>query len=209
MMSKTKHLVMPKDHMERLYNSANPAVRLVHRQRLDAIARELPEASGLRVLDAGCGEGHLLETLHARHPANQYFGVDVTDVALEKARQRCPFAMLQRMDLSELAFADGEFDVVIITEVLEHVIEFEEVATELLRVIRKGGSFIVTFPNELLWTVSRFLLGRRPLRVPDHVNAFSPAMMKKLIGLEVLRQRSLPFPLPFSLSLGCLMKFRK
>ena len=195
--------------MERLYSSINPAVRLVHRQRLDAIARELPQKPGLRVLDAGCGEGHLLETLHARYPANRYFGVDYTEVALEKARQRCPFATLQRMDLSNLAFRDGAFDVVVITEVLEHVIEFEEVVAELLRVVGKGGVFIITFPNEILWTVSRFLLGRRPIRVPDHVNAFSPPMMKKLIGLEVSRQRSLPFPLPFSLSLGCLMKFRK
>ena len=208
-MSKTKHLVMPEDHMERLYSSANPAVRMVHRQRLDAIARELPQGSGLRVLDAGCGEGHLLEALHTRYPPNRYFGVDFTTVALEKARQRCPFAMLQRMDLSNLAFKDGAFDVVVITEVLEHVIEFEEVAAELLRVLTRGGVFVITFPNEILWTASRFLLGRRPIRVPDHVNAFSPPMMKTLINLEVLKKRSLPFPLPFSLSLGCLMKFRK
>ena len=208
-MSKTKHLVMPKDHMDHLYNSGNPAVRLVHRQRLSAIAAELPAASGLRVLDAGCGEGHLLQTLHARHPAHQYFGADVTPVALEMACARCPFAMLHRMDLSDLAFADGSFDVVIITEVLEHIIEFEQVTTELLRAVKKGGRFIITFPNEVLWTVSRFLLGRRPIRVPDHINAFNPLMMKNIIGLEVLKQRSLPFPLPFSLSLGCHMTFRK
>jgi 2-polyprenyl-3-methyl-5-hydroxy-6-metoxy-1,4-benzoquinol methylase len=208
-MSKIKHLVMPKDHMDQLYNSANPAVRLVHRQRLSAIASELPGAASLRVLDAGCGEGHLLQKLHSKYPANRYFGVDITAVALEKAQQRCPFAMLYRMNLSDLAFADEAFDVVIITEVLEHIIEFEDVTAELLRVIRKGGRFIITFPNEVLWTLSRFLLGRRPIRVPDHINAFSPPMIQTMFGLELLRQRSLPFPLPFSLSLGCLMNFRK
>src|ERR1051325_9370211 len=116
-MSKTKHLVMPKDHMDQLYNSGNPAVRLVHRQRLDAIARELPGTQGLRVLDAGCGEGHLLQTLHAKHPGNRCFGVDVTAVALDKALERCPFAMLHRGDLSDLPFRDETFDVVVITEV--------------------------------------------------------------------------------------------
>ena len=142
-------------------------------------------------------------------PCALAYSSDVTSVALEKARDRCPFAMVQRMDLSDLAFPDDTFDVVVITEVLEHIIEFEQVTTELMRVLKKGGAFIITFPNEVLWTISRFLLGRRPIRVPDHVNAFSPAMMKELTGLEILAQKSLPFPLPFSLSLGCLMKFGK
>jgi SAM-dependent methyltransferase len=147
--------------------------------------------------------------LHRKHPSNRYFGIDVTPVALEKARQRCPFAMLQFMDLSDLAFPDETFDVLVITEVLEHIIEFEKITTELMRVVKKGGALIITFPNEVLWTISRFLLGRRPIRVPDHINAFNPRMMKELIGWEVLSQRSLPFSFPFSVSLGCLMKFRK
>jgi 2-polyprenyl-3-methyl-5-hydroxy-6-metoxy-1,4-benzoquinol methylase len=208
-MSQTDHLVMPMDHMEELYNSKNPLVRFVHRQRLDAIAAMLPRAANLKVLDAGCGEGHLLKRLYQSQPANIYYGVDVTEVALQKAKERCPFAELGKMDISRLDFPNGFFDVVTITEVLEHIIDYENVATELKRVLKPGGALIITFPNEVLWTVSRFLLRRRPIKVLDHVNAFNPKMMKKMVGLEVAAQWNLPFKLPFFMSLGCLMKFRK
>lgn len=209
-MSKIEHLVMPKDHMDGLYNSKNPLVRFVHRQRLDAItAHVLPREEGIKVLDAGCGEGHLIQTLHERCSSNQYYGVDITPTALEDARERCPFGKFQIMDLSELSFESGFFDVVVATEVIEHIIEYEKVIMELTRVLKKGGALILTFPNEILWTISRLVLGRRPVRVLDHVNSFTPQMMKGLVGLDVVIQRNLPFRLPFSMSLGCLMKFRK
>ncbi len=201
--------MMPQDHMEHLYSSTNPLVRFVHNQRLDSIAAALPKNGRLKVLDAGCGEGHLLNRMHEKYPDNDYYGVDVTKVALERAKERVPFAKLEPMDLSDLKFADESFDVVTITEVLEHIIDYENIAPELVRVLKKGGVLIITFPNEFLWTLGRFLLGRRPVKVLDHVNAFNPRMMKEIIGLKIVYERSLPFPLPFSLSLGCLMKFKK
>ena len=208
-MSRTDHLVMPLDHMEELYNSKNPLVRYAHRQRLDAIAAMLPKTGHLKVLDAGCGEGHLINRLHQADSTNEYYGADVTDAALERALQRCPYAKLEKMDISNLNFPDSYFDAVVITEVLEHIIDYENVVRELKRVIKDGGVFIITFPNEVLWTASRFLLGRRPIKVLDHVNAFTPRMMQKMTGLKTVAQWNLPFKLPFFLSLGCLMKFKK
>jgi 2-polyprenyl-3-methyl-5-hydroxy-6-metoxy-1,4-benzoquinol methylase len=113
------------------------------------------------------------------------------------------------MDLSNLSFQSGFFDVILATEVLEHIIEYEKTIAELTRVLNKGGVLIVTFPNEFLWTTSRFVLGRRPVKILDHVNTFTPQMMKRTVGLDIVAQRNLPLPLPFSISLGCLMKFRK
>ena len=208
-MSKTDHLVMPADHMEELYNSSNPLVRFAHRQRLDAIAAMLPPEGNLKVLDAGCGEGHLISRLHKANSSNNYYGADVTVIALDRARQRCPFARVEQGDISNLNFPDEFFDVVTITEVLEHIIDYENVVRELKRVLKKDGVLIITFPNEVLWTASRFLLGRRPVRVLDHVNAFSPKMMQRTVDLTTVKQWNLPFSLPFFLFLGSLMKFKK
>ena len=89
------------------------------------------------------------------------------------------------------------------------MVDYQVVLNELKRVLKKGGFFLVTFPNEFLWTVSRFLLRRDPVKVPDHVNSFDPLQMKSLINLEVVKQIQLPFNMPFIMSLGSLMKFRK
>lgn len=203
------HLHMPPDHMEDLYESKNPLVKFVHLNRLDSIAAQIPAGKEQLVLDAGCGEGHLLERLHRLNPCNHYYGVDVTPVALEKAHQRCPTATLKHANLSATEFPSEFFDGVICTEVLEHIYEYEAVIRELRRVLKPGGRLILTFPNEMLWTFCRFLLGRKPVKVPDHVNSFNPRRMKACVNLKLENQTSLPFKLPFPLSLSCLMKFRK
>jgi ubiquinone/menaquinone biosynthesis C-methylase UbiE len=194
--------------MEVLYNSHNPLVRYAMRGRLESIVRAMPEGK-LKVLDAGCGEGQLIRLMHERHPQNKYFGVDITPIALKKAQQRCPFATIKRMDLLDLKFPDESFDLVVCTEVIEHVYEYKRVIREFKRVLKKGGVLIITFPNEPLTTVGRFFLGRRPIKVPDHVNSFTPGRMRRHVGLPVIRKRNMPFGLFFVMSLGSLLVFKK
>ena len=203
------HLFMPEDHMEALYVSLNPFVRFVHQNRIESIAKELPQKSGLKILDAGCGEGHLLETCFKKYSGNQYYGIDITEIALEKARKRCSLSQFKRANLSSIGFESEFFDVVMCTEVIEHVIDYQVVLNELKRALKKGGFFLITFPNEFLWTVSRFVLRRDPVKVPDHVNSFNPSQMKSHVNLEMIKQIQLPFNLPFFMSLGSLMKFKK
>ena len=206
--AKTTHIVMPEDHMEELYSSPNFLVRFVHTQRLDAFVRLLPQGRK-NVLDAGCGEGQLIERMKRASPDSRYVGVDVTEVALVKAHKRCPFASFHKADITSLPFKDGTFDVIVCTEVIEHVPEYRDVLLELARVLKPGGLLLISFPNETLWTIARLLLGRRPIKVPDHVNSFTPRRMRKVMPLSYSSRRNLPFGLPFCLSLNGLMVFRK
>jgi ubiquinone/menaquinone biosynthesis C-methylase UbiE len=199
-----EHIHMPKDHMDALYNSRNPLVRFVHRDRLDKI---FAQVRGKKILDAGCGEGHLLKFLSKRKA--EYFGIDITDVALEKARIRFPEGKFYKMDLTKLEFPDESFDCITCSEVLEHIYLYKDVLKELIRVLKKDGLLIITFPNETNWTISRFFLGRRPIKVPDHVNSFNPKMMRKVIKLNNIKVENMPYGFPFFLSLGSLMVFRK
>lgn len=200
---------MPEDHMDQLYCSKNPLVRYVHNNRLLNLAHRMPAKSGLTVLDAGCGEGHLLKLLHSKRPDNSYFGVDITEEALAKARLRCPFADIKKEDISKLSIASNSIDVVMCTEVIEHIFNYQDVLNEFTRVLRPGGILLITFPNEINWRISRFLLRRNPIIVPDHVNSFNPKTMKNALYLNYVTKKNLPFPFPFYLSLGTLMKFKK
>ena len=208
-MVRTDHIVMPENHMEELYNAQNPMVRFVHNSRLDKIVSLLPQTGTYKILDAGCGEGHLIQKMHARLPHNSYYGADITDIALSSSLERCPFAQFKKMDLGNLAYEKESFDIIICTEVLEHIYEYEVVIAELTRVLKKDGKLIISFPHEPLWTLSRFLLRRRPIKVPDHVNSFTPRRLRSKINMRQTYQRSLPFPLPFRLSLGCIIQFTK
>ena len=207
-MSKIDHLYMPENHMDRVYNSRNPLVRIVHRDRLNAIINSLPKKKNQVILDAGCGEGHLMLKMYQSIPLNKYYGFDVSHTALQSAKKKCKFAKLKYMDLSDIKIKNNFFDVIVCTEVIEHIYEYQDVINEFKRVLKKGGYLILTFPNEFFWTISRFFIGRKPIKVPDHVNSFTPKMMKKFVNLNMQKKIDLPFGFPI-ISLGWLVVFRK
>lgn len=104
----------------------------------------LPDVDGKRVLDAGCGTGVNAEWL-VEHGA-EVVGVDATEAAVEKARDRLPAerARVVHADLTEpLDFLDDEsVDLVLCQLVLGHVAAWRPVFAEFYRVLRPGGPFV-------------------------------------------------------------------
>lgn len=91
------------------------------------IGRTLGGRTGLRVLDVGCGNKPYLPFLAAH--AGTYLGVDAVDGP-----------RVNRVGVAEnLPFGDGEFDVVICTQVLEHVDDPAQALAEIYRVLAPGG----------------------------------------------------------------------
>ncbi|HEY3541368.1 MAG TPA: class I SAM-dependent methyltransferase [Gaiellaceae bacterium] len=97
-------------------------------------------------LDAGCGDGRYLAALAAELPARRA-GVDLSERILETARQRVD-ADFRQGSLEALPFADAEFDVVLCSQVIEHVLDAEAALRELARVLRPGGTLVISTDNE-------------------------------------------------------------
>lgn len=109
-----------------------------------AVRRLLPDLSGRRVLDAGCGVGHYAAWFHEQGAT--VTGVDASREALAAARERCGDAVrFRRLDLTDgLGFADdGTFDLVFCNLVLDHVADWEPVLSEFRRVLEPGGRLVV------------------------------------------------------------------
>jgi SAM-dependent methyltransferase len=100
-------------------------------------------------LDLGCGDGGTSGPYLVEH-ARSYVGVDVSPSAVELAQARGLDVRLID-DATSLAFPDGTFDVVVCSEVLEHLFEPQRAAAEAFRVLRPGGRLIATVPNAAYW----------------------------------------------------------
>jgi 2-polyprenyl-6-hydroxyphenyl methylase/3-demethylubiquinone-9 3-methyltransferase len=101
--------------------------------------------NGVRVLDAGCGEGEFLE-FFAKQGHNVY-GVDVAEEAVHRARRRSTTASVQVGSLEEvLPFPPGFFDLVWCSEVLEHLFDIRAALLEVSRLVKDHGFFVLTTP---------------------------------------------------------------
>ena len=106
-------------------------------------------APTFRCIDVGCGDGKRCGEWLSAH-AGSYCGVDVSEVAISRARSIGLDARLID-DAATLPFADGAFDAAVCIEVLEHLLDPAAVAGEILRVLRPGGTLVATVPNIAYW----------------------------------------------------------
>jgi SAM-dependent methyltransferase len=100
---------------------------------------------GQSVLDAGCGTGGFLEWALATGKFERACGFDISTAAIELAGERVPAAELALGTLPEVPFAEASFDLIALSDVLQHVPE-DDVQPSLLalrRALRSGGALLV------------------------------------------------------------------
>jgi SAM-dependent methyltransferase len=110
-------------------------------EHLWRFVHELPEAE--HALDLGCGDGRLTKALRA----NTVTAADVSAVALRRAAPQLPDAELVSVEPDQpLPFVDGEFELVVCTETIEHIRDVQLFLSEVRRVLRPGGGLALTTP---------------------------------------------------------------
>lgn len=124
---------------------------------------------GAQVADLGCGQGGLLDELQSLPLDLKLSGCDLSPILVEKARKLVPGAAVQTGDLEALPFADGSFDFVFATEVLEHLATPLIALKEMHRVLRRGGWLLISLPNRDWVRFDRYVEERRKFQpVDDH-----------------------------------------
>jgi len=107
---------------------------------------------GDNVLCAGVGTGNeVIEVLGASKNVN-IVGVDYSDTALNKAYRKAlawgKEIEVLPMDVQSLEFNTGSFDKVLCLHVMDWVEDDSRATTEIIRVLRDGGQFVITYPSD-------------------------------------------------------------
>jgi ubiquinone/menaquinone biosynthesis C-methylase UbiE len=116
----------------------------LHKNIISTLHEIFPQQSGIKILDAGCGTGLLLQKLQQIGSA---FGFDISVQALEFCSQR-NLKNISRATVQHLPFETEIFDAVISADVLYHrnVPEERKALLEFYRVLKPGGSLILNLP---------------------------------------------------------------
>jgi len=168
------------------------------REIIWALLERAGVGSARRLLDAGCGTGRNLVEFGA---LGQPEGVDFSEQAVEFCRHR-GLGGVQRAPVEELPYEDGRFDLILATDVIEHLDDDVRALRELRRVASEHGRLVVTVPAYAwLWSrhdesmhhrrryTARRLTGR--LRAagwePAVQTYFYSALLPLVIGARALR----------------------
>lgn len=121
------------------------------------IARIVDSLEGPNVLDVGCGTGILLQRIQAaqRPGVDTLAGVDFQIDAT--VREALSGLRLEESKIERLPFGDAEFDTVICTHVLEHILDIRAAVAELRRVCRRRLIIVVPKEREYRFTFNPHL----------------------------------------------------
>jgi SAM-dependent methyltransferase len=152
-------------------------------------------ASPHSVVEVGCGDGALLAELSRRGFGESLAGFEISEAALELARARAipRVGRLDAFDGRRLPSADGEFDLALLSHVLEHVPDPAPLLRETARVAR---TVVVEVPLERNLSGGR-AVSRERSGEAGHLEPLDRAAVRALVAAAGLRiERELLDPLP-------------
>ena len=131
-----------------------------HGVRRDIID-DLPAGRQLTVLEIGCGGGATLAYAKSQGKAARVVGVEIDPQAAAAARMKVDEVVEGNIETIELPFACNSFDVAILSEVLEHLVDPWQFLKKLHPLLKIGGLIYASSPNVAHISVLRALLRNR------------------------------------------------
>lgn len=116
----------------------------------EALQALLPDFTGKRLLDLGCGYGwHCAYALE--HGAAAVTGVDISEKMLAVAREKtgAGHVCYIRAAMEDVDFPDGSFDVVLSSLALHYVASFTDMAQKIYRWLAPGGDFVFSIEHPI------------------------------------------------------------
>lgn len=166
------------------YHAGITLEKIIVRRFIRQVVCRVCDLNPRRVIDVGCGEGFLTEMIHDNLSSlgSQVVGLDIDSKLLAMNRSTASCQSFAAGSAYALPFSDGAFNLVLATEVLEHLESPEAALEEFCRV--SSQAVLVTVPFEPYWRILNCLRGRywtERGNTPGHLQHWSRRGFIKLL----------------------------
>ncbi len=155
------------------------------------------QGQGTRILDLGCGQGHITAKILEAFPAAEVSALDYSISAIDYAARTFPGIDFIVGNAYHLPYSPGYFDVVVCNNIWEHVPDPLALLRAISKVVKKGGHLVISTPSRYrIWNLLRVMRGKPVALMSNlHVTEYSIGQVKEQLrfgGFEVRRVFSKP-----------------
>jgi len=185
------------DRMEKLYGGKDRSYYAYARTEI----MSLIPGRGLKVLDIGCGQGATLAELKRSGKASVAVGIEINREAVSEAEKLLDDVIIGNVENLEIKYPEGYFDVIIIADVLEHLVDPWGTIKKLKKHLAPDGIMISSLPNIRQFGALSRLLFKGDFRYAEagimdrtHLRFFCKKNMAELFqdGFEITGIKSIP-----------------
>ena len=136
-----------------------------------------------RIVDVGAGEGFTLHKLQEQKIGKKLEGIEYQKRAIALGKKQYPDIVVKQGSIYELPYTDSSVDLVLCTEVLEHMENPEKALKELVRISKKY--LLLSVPNEPFFMLAQLLRGKNWSRWGndiEHINHWTFFGFQKFVG---------------------------
>ena len=157
------------------------------------------------LLEIGCGSGMRLQEMSKQ--GWKCVGIDISPVAVERARKNAPEANVLNSTLADLS-TQKCFDMIVVSQVLEHLPDPAESLQKCFKLLSSGGKLFIGIPNFGSYEAKLFGKYWIGLDIPRHMVHFSEPVVRRLLedcGFSIVTIRPAMFASSISESLIMLL----
>lgn len=161
--------------------------------------------TGQTILDVGCATGYL--GLAIKKKGNRVYGIEISEKAAKKAKEVLDDVIVGNIEEINIPYPTEYFDIIICSDILEHLIAPEQVLVKLIKYLKPNGVLLVVVPNvahySLRWMLLRgkWKYTRTGSMDYGHIRFFTKKSMTKLLECSGYKTKNtipwidLPYPI--------------
>lgn len=186
------------DYLSNLYTLAGNVQEDIHETwRIQKIINKLPKKETRSVcLEIGGADGPLTPTLEERYTT--VFSIDLSKPFLQRIESKTEKTICILGDAQFLPISDKSVDVIVCSEVLEHVLIPTQLLLEIRRILKPDGYCLLSVPNETNGIFQDIIKKSQTEPSDAHVNFYSEFHLKKLLfrmGFEICEMQKIGAPI--------------
>jgi len=181
------------------HTAQNPVQKFLINNFLKTLLKEAGKLKPQSILDVGCGEGFTLQKLRENKIGKELVGIDFSDRAIQIGKKLHPHISLNPGTIYHIPFKADSFDLVICSEVLEHLEDPKKALLELQRVTKKNC--IISVPHEPWFMLANLLRAKNISRWGndiEHIQHWSKRGINETVK-KYLNVTSIKNPFPWTL----------